>query len=241
MAQGLAEPQQDAAGKSAVETSGKTVIENVYAALRTMILSGELAPDSRLRVEEIRARFGVGSSTVREALSRLLADNLVETQGQRGFHVTPVSIDDFSHVCELRSLLESSAVRDSIRNGDDDWEGALVAAHHRLAKIEKTMPGAESEAASEWEARNRAFHDTLVAACTNRWLLNFRDIVYSQSERYRRISITTPRIPRDVRAEHQAIFDAAIARDAEEAVRLTVGHISKSIAALRAHVAVMER
>jgi DNA-binding GntR family transcriptional regulator len=211
------------------ESQSRTTIELVYGALRQAILSGEIEPESRLRVEVLRKTFGVGASTVREALSRLLVENLVTTEGQRGFRAAIVSVEDFKNIVEMRALLEARAVRESVLNGDDDWESEFVAAHHRLAKIETEMAGREEQAVADWEIRNRDFHNAMIGACNNSWLLNFREILYSHSIRYLQIALTDRTIPRDVRSEHQAIFDAVIARDADLAERLTTEHIRRSV------------
>lgn len=226
-------------GRSGEKATGKTAIEEVYTSLRHLILNGELAPESRLRIEELRQRFGVGSSTVREALSRLLADNLVTTQEQRGFHVAPVSLKDFEEVANLRILLECQAVRESIENGDDDWESRLVGAHHQLTKVETQMPEKwqDRDYVDLWEKRNNEFHDALVSACTNQWLLKLRKLVFTQSFRYRSISVKNRDVPRDVRAEHQAIFDAAIARDTDLVVSILTDHISRSVSAVASQLA----
>lgn len=216
------------------ESTGKTAIETVYLALRRGILDGDLEPEARLRVQELRERFEVGSSTIREALSRLLVDNLVTSEGQRGFRVAPVSLKDFREISELRILLETQAIRESLAQGDDEWENRVVAAAHQLAKVEKAMSERrrEEDYVQEWEARNADFHDALVAACTNDWLRRFRAQVFAHSFRYRRISVRERNVPRDVRGEHQALFEAAIARDVETAVRVTTEHIQKSVIVL---------
>ena len=218
------------------ESHGKTTIESVYEALRQAILVGEIAPESRLRVEELRQKFGVGASTVREALSRLLVENLVTTEGQRGFRAAAVSVEDFKSIVEMRAMFEAKAVRESVLKGDDDWESAFVAAHHNLAKIETEMAGRETQSVAEWERRNRAFHNAMIARCANRWLLNFREMLYNHSVRYIQISVTDRTIPRDVRAEHQAIFDAVIARDADLAEKLTIDHIYRSVPVIEARL-----
>lgn len=220
--------------------SGKTAIEEVHAAIRQGILNGSAAPESRLRTEALRKQYGVGSSTVREALSRLLVENLVTTEGQRGFHVAPVSVQDLREIAEMRMLLEVRAVTESIQTGDDDWEARVVAAHHRLAKIEAEMPGHEVAAVDEWEARNRDFHNALTSGCNNSWLLNFRGILYNHSVRYLRISVTERTVPRDVRAEHQAIFDAVIARDVALAAKLTRDHIWRTVPVIEARLAALK-
>lgn len=226
--------------ETVTKSNGKTIIEELQFELRQAILDGELIPGSRLRVEALRAQFGVGSSTVREALSRLLIENLVTTEGQRGFHVASISIEDFREIAEMRMLLESKAVRESILKGDDEWEARVVGAHHRLAKIETAMPGREVASVGEWEARNRDFHDALISACSNRWLRNFRDILYNHSVRYIRICITDRTVPRDVRAEHQGIFDSVISRDLELAEKLTREHIYRSVPVIEARLEALD-
>ena len=231
----------DSEGLSA-DSTARSAIEAVYRALHKGILEGTLAPESRLRVEELRKRFGVGSSTVREALSRLLVDKLVTSEEQRGFHVAPVSLDDLREITELRILLETQAVRDSIQNGDDEWESRFVAAAHQLAKTESQMAERRFDESyfRDWEARNSEFHKTLVSACRNNWLLRFRGTVFAHSYRYRRLSVMERTMPRDVRAEHQAIYEAAMARDVERAVEATAQHIANSVDVLEARLAALK-
>lgn len=210
---------------------GKTIIEDVQNTLRQAIMAGALVPGSKLRTEALRNEFGVGSSTVREALSRLLIEDLVTTEGQRGFRVKQISTRDFLEISEMRTLLECTALRKSMENGDDHWEARVVAAHHRLSKVENDILGRECSAQDieTWEFLNREFHNALISGCTNSWLLNFRDTLYNHSVRYIRISMAHRAIPRDVRAEHQAIFDAVMARDISEAERLMTDHIYRSV------------
>ena len=66
-------------------------IEAAYRRLRDDIISGMLAPSEKLRIEHLRQRYGMGASALREALSRLVSDGLVECEAQRGYWVSPVS------------------------------------------------------------------------------------------------------------------------------------------------------
>lgn len=213
-------------------SKGKTLIETVYTSLRHEILDGTFQPGSKLRIEHIREKYSVSTSSVREALSRLLAENLVTTEGQRGFSVSPVSISDFKQIAEMRKLLESKAVYESITNGDDNWEANLVMVSHKLSKIELSRSQGEEVDLDEWEERNREFHDALIAACQNQWLLNFRANLYQNSVRYIRMCVADNTSRRDVRQEHQAIFDAALHRNAKLAATLIEDHIDKSVSDL---------
>lgn len=201
----------------------KTLVESAYRALRRDIIEGHLAPGEKLRVEHLKDNYGVGAGTLREALSLLISDALVVSQGQRGFRVAPVSLEDFGDITRTRVMLECEALRQSIAMGDDAWEAAVVAAFHRLAKAEEKRIG--SEMREEWEERNRIFHEVLIAACPSRWLKHFLSILYQQAERYRRLSLYLQPIPRDIHVEHEALLRAAIGRDADRAAAILAEHI----------------
>ena len=209
----------------------KTAIEGVYADLRDSLLCGEIAPASRLRVEELRTRYNVGASTVREALSRLMAENLVTSEGQRGFRAAPVSLTDFRELVDTRCMIEEQALRQSIAKGDDQWEADLVAAHHRLARIEAAVP---AERAKHWEQANRDFHDATVSAHGNRWLGAMRDLHHTHWIRYMTIAAPWRRMPIDSRTDHQAIFDALMDRNSELAAALISRHFRKHASAVEA-------
>jgi GntR family transcriptional regulator, carbon starvation induced regulator len=201
----------------------KTLVESAYRELRRDIIEGKLAPGEKLRVEHLKDNYGVGAGTLREALSLLISDALVVSQGQRGFRVAPVSLEDFADITKTRVMLECEALRQSMAMGDDAWEGELMAAFHRLSKAEEKL--GDPDARIEWEERNRIFHEVLISACPSHWIKYFLSILYHQAERYRRLSITLQPIPRDVHAEHEELFRATMARDAEKATAAMSEHI----------------
>ncbi|MBK7462721.1 MAG: FCD domain-containing protein [Betaproteobacteria bacterium] len=201
----------------------KTLVESAYRCLRRDIIEGHLAPGEKLRVEHLEDDYGVGAGTLREALSLLISDALVVSQGQRGFRVAPVSLEDIEDITNTRVMLECEALRQSIAMGDDAWEGDLLAAYHRLSKAEEKL--SDPAAREEWEARNRIFHEVLISACPSRWIKHFLSILYHQAERYRRLSLYLQPIPRDVHAEHESLFNATMARDADKATAAMAEHI----------------
>jgi len=223
-----------AAERNPGEAKGRTLIETAYASLRGEILSGALEPGAKLRTEELRARYDVSGSTIREALTRLLGEALVTSEGQRGFRVAPATLDDFRDLTEVRKLIETEALRQAIAIGGEAWEGDIVAAFYRLSKTEERLRDDPVGASAEFEERNRDFHRALIAACPSPWLHRLNSLLYQQSERYRRLVVSKRAIPRDVHAEHQGIFDATLARDADLACRLAGEHIERSVVALRA-------
>lgn len=200
----------------------KTLTDYVYGQLREDIIQGKLAPDSKLKIEHLRGEYNVGATPIREALSRLSSDGFVITEGQRGFRVSPTSAEDLDDVTELRITLELKALKSSILHGGDAWESRVVATYYQLSKVEELDLFAHIET---WEQRNHDFHWALISACTSKWLLHFYNILYDQHKRYRNISLVANLGNRAIHAEHQRIYDAALARDVETACRETESHI----------------
>ncbi|WP_018076070.1 GntR family transcriptional regulator [Novosphingobium nitrogenifigens] len=221
------------------EASGtpKSLIVGTYERLRADIIAGRYAPGSRLRVEHLKTDYDVGAGTLREALGLLVSDALVLNRDQRGFWVADMSLDDFRDITETRVLLETSALRQSIAARDDDWEGDLSSAFHRLSRAEERLDNSQPATVlvNDWEECNRRFHHVLLARCPSHWTLHFLSILYRQAERYRRVALMHRPIGRDVHAEHRAVFEAAIAGKADEAADVTATHIRTTYAALVAY------
>ncbi len=204
------------------EDRGMTLAETVYGRLRSDIISGERAPEERLRIERLSRLYGIGPTPLREALQRLCADGLVWSRGNRGFAVAPLDVAEFMDLNIARKAVETEAVSLSIRNGGDEWESGVVATFYRLEKQDRALVEHPEEALDSWEMANAAFHRATVAACGSRWLLKVRARLHDQCERYRRASVDLRRAERDLAAEHRAIRDAVLDRD-EAAARKLIG------------------
>jgi len=218
----------DVDSRTQTDGSSLTRVEETVNAIREDIVSGALTPGTKLAVEHLRQRYGVGSSTIRESLSLLLPDGLVTARGQRGFNVSPISIDDLQDISNTRILLETHALRESIAAGDDDWEAGVVASFHRLTKAQEALDNGVDGAPVEWEVRNQQFHDATTAACGSRWVQHMLDLLFHHTQRYRRLALTDTSVPRDVHAEHLALMEATLARDVDTACDLAAMHIQRT-------------
>lgn len=215
-------------------SNGRTLIEAAYVALRRDIMNGVLAPKMRLRAEVLKQRYAVSGSTLREALARLTGEGWVTAEGQRGFRVAPMSIVDLADLTRVRKLVETEALREAIEQAGDAWEAGVVAAFHRLSLVEDRLPDEPTDQTwDEWEARNHDFHEALLAGCSSRWLHRLQEVLYQQTERYRRVALSIRTVPRDVHAEHTAIREAALARDADRACRVLGEHIDRTVDVFR--------
>lgn len=205
-----------------------TLATSIYAWLRRDILRGVFRPGEKLRIDALCERYEIGATPLREALNRLSAEELVNREEQRGFRVAPVSLSDLAELTKTCCWISGLALRESIKNGDADWEEAVVLAAHRLSRVPRE--GAEGYASfnPEWEERHRAFHLALIGACGSRWLIDFYAMLMDRNTRYRYLAFAHGSEPRDVAAEHQAIVDAVLARNADRAIAAANAHLRKT-------------
>jgi DNA-binding GntR family transcriptional regulator len=194
--------------------------------LRQDIILGYLPPASKLKLQALSRSYNVCVGTMRESLSRLSAEGLVAAEGQKGFAVQPVSVDDLREITEMRQLLECHGLRLSIANADLDWEARVIAAYHKLSRAEAVVEEDPAQHGAGWERFNQEFHEALISNCRSRWLLLYRQAIYGHSLRYRILSLKTKSFrPSQSAKEHQEILDAALKRDAEVAERVLAQHI----------------
>lgn len=211
-------------------SSPRTLTSAVLRRLRTDILATRLLPGQKLHIAGLAKEFSVSLAAVREALSRLVADGLVQASDQRGFRVSPVSPADLRDVTRTRIDIETLALRRSIESGDAEWLSAVEASFAALIATPYRNPDDSSVHYDAWVVRHGQFHRALVNACGSQWLLGFRDVLHEQSERYRRLSIRQHADrPRNVEAEHAAIVRAVIARDADAAVDALAQHFTTTM------------
>ncbi len=213
---------------TAIGDVSRTLADEAYSRIREAMHAGRLKPGQKLRFAELQELTDTSVTPVREALARLTAEGFTELEGHRGYRVAPVSSKDLWDIARNRQRLEAEALRLSIEHGDEHWEAQLVSAHHLLTRMDRERADLPTAVDEEWEKRHEAFHGALIAACESKVLLGFCSQLSARANRYRRLSITVPDIPRDVRTEHRLIFEATIQRDAMTATDLLQDHFEKT-------------
>lgn len=209
--------------------------EEVTSRLRADILTGRLLPGSRLRSAELVERYDSSTGVVREALTRLAGQGLVEASPQQGFRVVPLSIADLYDLTVARCELEGLVLRMSIEHGDVAWESRVVAAHHALARTPVEHDDDPKLLRDEWTSANAEFHQVLLSACPNQRLLAMAGSLRDSADLYRRwtLPVATYDIAR-VHEEHRALTDAALRHDGDAAVAILHDHIGRVHTALSA-------
>lgn len=207
-----------------VELLATSIGDRAYDRLRTNVLFGRLAPGARLRLDRLSDEYGTSVSTLREILSRLSSEGLVVAEGQRGFRVAPVSPAGFQDVAAMRLLLETHALPLSFAAGDLEWESRLVAAHYKLAVLERRMLARGDADTELWKRYDREFHHVLIAACDSQTLLDLYAGVFDQYLRYQMVAVV---FRGEIAAqEHQMLLDCALSRDPERACEVLTRHVN---------------
>ncbi|MFC3357772.1 GntR family transcriptional regulator [Azotobacter chroococcum] len=197
--------------------------------MKKSIICCELAPGEKLKVAELSKSYGLSSSPIREALNRLAQEGIVEASENKGFRVASLSVDDFRELTHLRCLLESEALADAIKHGDDTWEANVLGAFHRLELVEKRLGSVSVVLDDEWAERHKAFHFALFSACSSRLLLKVIDPLFDRADRYRRFSALHRTTIRRKSGEHKQLMDMALARNSEKTITLLNEHITGTL------------
>ncbi|WP_372658700.1 GntR family transcriptional regulator, partial [Hydrogenophaga sp.] len=213
-------------GIDASKTTTQT--RSAYEYLRGEILGGRLLPGHKLAVVALAANCDVSPGAIREALAMLEADALVTSSPQRGFRVSPTSTRDLMHVSQARIEIEKICLAEAIAHGDLAWESRVVASFHHLSRLPMQIEDRPLNPA--WIAAHAAFHRSLVAGCTNPWLLKMHQMLYEHTERYRQLAAPLKnQAPRDVATEHQTLLNAVLSKDIPLAQSLITAHLQTTV------------
>ncbi len=200
---------------SGKKSEDSTIVELLASSLRRDIAFGTLLPDQKLKIEDLRTRYGGSNHSMRETLRILSSEGLVEATAQRGFRVTSATEDDIRDIQLVRIEIERIALARSIAIGDVAWEGRVIAAHHSLQKAEADVgENPDDLTALEWDEACRAFAHALIEACDSARLIDLHRKFFDQSRRFRLAQLREGKLDWAARkARQKALLEAVLAKD----------------------------
>lgn len=213
-------------GRKPQSTDAQTVVAVVAASLRRDIAFGDLAPDSKLKIEALRSRYGGSNHSVREALTQLASEGLVEATAQRGFRVASATQADLQDIIKLRAELEPLALKWSMQNSDVAWEGRLVAALHAAERATENLLQDPDGAVMMWDEAARGLQQELMAGCGSPRMIRVLGQLYDQSRRFRLAALREGRCdPRELSKLRSGMIEAILAKDADTAIARLISDI----------------
>jgi DNA-binding GntR family transcriptional regulator len=151
--------------------------QQVYEEIKHDIITCKLAPGEPLSENQFVDRFQVSKTPIREALTSLVQDGLVEYTPNRGFMVTPVSIADIQEIFEARIFLEAEIFRLAVKKISDA----------EITELEKQSQVNGDARSPEYQEKflesNLKFHTTLAAASRNSRLLGYYETLMNEAQR----------------------------------------------------------
>jgi DNA-binding GntR family transcriptional regulator len=197
------------------ETAAISLKERAYKTIKQNIISCKFPPGSLLNEKDLVAEIGVSRTPIREALNRLEQEKLVTIVPQRGSFVTEITPQIIKDVYQVREMLEPCLVsRVTPLVTAEDLKGF----RERFSRL---VHG-DYEAAM---AVDDDFHNFIVKASGNDYLINLMENLYVQNERIRAIMIRMPQRLGATVDEHQAVIEAMLAGDGVRAGEAMRSHI----------------
>lgn len=224
---GRGHPMDETLGTRAAETGGvftgrhdrRKVTDWVYEEIRQAIIDLRLHPGEPLREAAIAEQLGVSKTPIREALTRLEQEGLVEMVSFKGAVVSGYSPRDLEEIYELRALLEGAAVRTAADRASEETRDQLREVVERSRELRDA--GELAELAGLLGRFDQIVYDQVVNQ-------RIRALIDNLRAHLTRIGNLTEGIPGRVEAsveEHAAIVRAMMRRDADDAERLMRVHI----------------
>ena len=199
-------PPQDQSGERAVSR-----VDRVYEELQAAIISGEQAPGTPLRHQELSDAYGVSLIPIREAIRKLEMERLVESIPNRGARVAPISIEDLQDAYATRMAIEGEALRKAVDN-----IGPAQLAQMRSWRDEMVANVRRRDTA--FYELHRRLHFAMYELSGSDWLVHTIEILWRHTERYRHLAARMKPFVEVGDDLHGHVLDAVERGDTEAAV-----------------------
>ncbi len=194
----------------------------VFDVLMSAIMMGQLSPGERLLEVQLAEEMGVSRTPVREAIRRLELEGFVVMVPRKGAYVAGLSVNDIESVYEIRTALETLAVRLAAQRMEDEDYQYL---EELSLEMRETWQGGNVE---NWVGLDAKFHEALYKFSRNERLVQLMSNVMEQISRYRIISLANMQVRHNSLAEHEMLIEALRNRDSEAAAAAVAKHIENT-------------
>ena len=208
----------------ALPTLDSSLPRLLYEQLRGHILVGTLKAGQVLRQEELARRFNVSRVPVREALSQLEADGLIESRPRRGYAVTSLDTDEIVEVFDLRMLVEEHAGRIAAHSRTP----ADIAEVERLVLAMEQLDPAAADYRKRWTLLNYEFHLRIVESTRRKRLSRIAGTLRSTVEPYVSVELDLTGNAEMALREHREMLEALRAGDADGLAELSREHVEST-------------
>ena len=194
-------------------------VGDLYQALKQKAVDFSIRPGDRLNEGALARELGVSRTPLREALNRLVAEQLLEFHPGTGFFCRALDAKSTFDLYELREFIEVAAIRTACSRASDDALLALKSAHYG---VDETTAGVTLREAT---TRDEQFHIEIAQLTGNLVLVRQLQAINERIRFIRWVDMAA-RV-KTTKGEHRGIIDALIARDENLASQRMSGHITR--------------
>jgi len=199
-----------------------SLAQKAYDIIRGEILNCALAPGQQIVQARLVEKYGLGLTPIREALQRLAHEGLVQPYPRFGYIVSPVTEEMVRHLYEVRMILEAAAVRLAVERASDA-QLRQIAENARFTYVYKNH-----EQYVRFLERNAAFHDSIALLAGNPRLAEVLGGLLDELSRIFHLGLDLRDSADEMQAEHTALAEALLARDADQAGQVLREQITRS-------------
>jgi len=211
------------AERASLNSSTDTVVQQITDSIRSRIRDGGFAPGQRLVVGDVTRMLGVSAGPVREAISRLTGEGLIEVVPHRGATVRTFSTDDVREIFQVREMIEGLAARLAAEAVADKPENRA-----RVEAALTELHGIQASESGRFIDHNHGFHELIYELGGNNRATTIASSLTLPIYRLRFHLMLTLDQTQTSMADHDAIAQAILAGDGEAAERAMRLHIRRS-------------
>lgn len=205
--------------------SEETQARVAVARLTSDILTGALAPGGKLRIAELKQKYGIGASPLREALSRVTSLGYVTTESRRGYRVAEMSYSDLADITLARQTIEIGMLRESLDLRSDEWELGIVGALEKLRWSMRKYNRMGDIVDAQIATAHKDLHVALVGGSSSPRLIAMQDLLFDQASRYREVMVSELHSADAFIRKHDELVKSVLEDDPEKALIALSDHL----------------
>jgi DNA-binding GntR family transcriptional regulator len=215
-------PDNHRAPRAGSSGDAESVVDRAYTLVKAMLVSYEIKPGERVNEGELARILGLSRTPLREALNRLIAENLLRFTPGKGFYCRPLDVHETFQLYELRKAIETTSVRLAVLRATD---AEIVELDNFL---ERTSPEVVGYTTAQRVDFDETFHMSVIAMAKNREMARVLANINDRIRFIRLIDMNRTEI-HTTQNEHRRILEAIRTRNEFACIELLEKHIDRRL------------
>lgn len=210
------------------DNTSSSLIDLAISKIKEDIICGALAPDQKLSIIDLKQRYDIGPTPLREALGRLVSAGFVTFDAGRGFRTAPMSHADLDDLTRMRELVEADALKRSIDYAEDEWQLGIVTAFAKLKLVQARHGVMGDVLTPEIESAHKQFHIALISGCKSPRLISVVSNYHDQTSRYRHTMFKHAIDLEHFVQVHEALMNIVLSKNQDAAAQAILTHLRRT-------------